>query len=92
MSTSNSIRMTCRLVELASPGRRQFIAACGLGLLAAGSGVGLIACAAWLISAAALQPHLATLGAAIVGVRAFAIGKATPVSYTHLTLPTNREV
>jgi thiol reductant ABC exporter CydC subunit len=69
--------LTRRLVELAGTGRRQFITACCLGLLAAGSGVGLIACAAWLISAAALQPHLVTLGVAIVGVRAFAIGKAT---------------
>jgi thiol reductant ABC exporter CydC subunit len=77
MSSSISIRLTRRLVDLAGTGRRQFIAACCLGLLAAGSGVGLIACAAWLISAAALQPHLVTLGAAIVGVRAFAIGKAT---------------
>jgi thiol reductant ABC exporter CydC subunit len=77
MTSSAGIRLTRRLFELAGAGRRQFIAACGLGLLAAGSGVGLIACAAWLISAAALQPHLVTLGAAIVGVRAFAIGKAT---------------
>jgi thiol reductant ABC exporter CydC subunit len=77
MSALNSIRSTRRLVELAGTGRRQFIVACCLGLLAAGSGVGLIACAAWLISAAALQPHLVTLGVAIVGVRAFAIGKAT---------------
>jgi thiol reductant ABC exporter CydC subunit len=77
MSSSTSIRLTRRLVELAGTGRRQFITACCLGLLAAGSGVGLIACAAWLISAAALQPHLVTLGVAIVGVRAFAIGKAT---------------
>jgi thiol reductant ABC exporter CydC subunit len=77
MSSSTSIRLTRRLFELAGTGRRQFIAACCLGLLAAGTGVGLIACAAWLISAAALQPHLVTLGVAIVGVRAFAVGKAT---------------
>jgi thiol reductant ABC exporter CydC subunit len=76
MSSLNSIRLTGQLVELAGTGRRQFVAACCLGLLAVGSGVGLIACAAWLISAAALQPHLATLGVAIVGVRAFALGKA----------------
>ena len=77
MSSSTGIRLTRRLAELAGTGRRQFFAACCLGLLATGSGVGLIACAAWLISAAALQPHLVTLGVAIVGVRAFAIGKAT---------------
>jgi thiol reductant ABC exporter CydC subunit len=77
VNSLTNIRLTRRLVELAGTGRRQFIGACCLGLLAAGSGVGLIACAAWLISAAALQPHLVTLGVAIVGVRAFAIGKAT---------------
>lgn len=77
MNGTTSIRLTGRLFELADTGRCQFVLACLLGLLAAGSGVGLIACAAWLISAAALQPHLVTLGVAIVGVRAFAIGKAT---------------
>jgi len=40
-------------------------------VLAVGSGVGLIACAAWLISAASLQPHIAALTVAIVGVRVF---------------------
>jgi thiol reductant ABC exporter CydC subunit len=66
-----------RLLDVTGTGRRQSLVACGLGLLAAGAGVGLIACAAWLISAAALQPHLVALSVAIVGVRAFAIGKAT---------------
>jgi thiol reductant ABC exporter CydC subunit len=65
-----------RLLALAAPARRRFFAACGIGVLAAGSGVGLIACAAWLISAAALQPHIAALTVAIVGVRVFALGKA----------------
>ena len=41
-----------------------------------GSGVGLIACAAWLISAASLQPPIVTLTVAIVGVRVFALSKA----------------
>ena len=72
-----SIRLTRRLIRLSGTGGGPFVAACCLGLLAAGSGVGLIACAAWLISAAALQPHLVTLSVAIVGVRAFALGKAT---------------
>ena len=45
-------------------------------MLAVGSGVGLIACAAWLISAASLQPHIAALTVAIVGVRVFALAKA----------------
>ncbi len=65
-----------RLLSLAAPGRGRFFTACGLGVLAIGSGVGLIACAAWLISAAALQPPIVTLTVAIVGVRVFALGKA----------------
>ena len=65
-----------RLLALAAPGRRRFFTACGVGVLAVGSGVGLIACAAWLISAASLRPHIAALTVAIVGVRVFALGKA----------------
>ena len=61
---------------MAAPGRRRFFTACGLGVLTVGSGIGLIACAAWLISAASLQPHIAALTVAIVGVRVFALGKA----------------
>ena len=61
---------------MAVQGQRQFLVACGLGVLALGSGIGLIACAAWLISAASLHPHIVTLTVAIVGVRVFALGKA----------------
>ncbi|HVQ49177.1 MAG TPA: thiol reductant ABC exporter subunit CydC [Mycobacterium sp.] len=67
---------TRRLLALAAPGRRRFLTACGLGVLAVGSGVGLIGCAAWLISAASLQPHIGALTVAIVGVRIFALAKA----------------
>jgi thiol reductant ABC exporter CydC subunit len=73
---TDHVASTKRLLSLAAPGRRRFLAACGLGVLALGSGVGLIACAAWLISAAALQPHIVTLTVAIVGVRIFALSKA----------------
>ena len=65
-----------RLLALAAPGRRRFFTACGVGVLAVGCGVGLIASAAWLISAASLHPHIAALTVAIVGVRVFALGKA----------------
>ncbi len=65
-----------RLLALAVPGRRRFLVACGIGVLAAGCGIGLIASAAWLISAASLQPHIAGLTVAIVGVRVFALGKS----------------
>jgi ABC-type transport system involved in cytochrome bd biosynthesis fused ATPase/permease subunit len=67
---------TKRLLSLAVQGQRHFLAACGLGVLALGSGVGLIACAAWLISAASLHPHIVALTVAIVGVRVFALSKA----------------
>ena len=73
---TSHVGSTRRLLSLAAPGRTRLFTACGLGVLAIGSGVGLIACAAWLISAAALQPHIVTLTVAIVGVRVFALGKA----------------
>ena len=65
-----------RLLALGAPDRARFAAGTGLGVLAVGSAVGLMAASAWLISAAALRPALFTLSAAIVGVRAFAIGRA----------------
>ena len=65
-----------RLSELAAPDLAQPATGTGLGVLAVGSGVALMAAAAWLISAAALQPALFTLTTAIVAVRAFAIGRA----------------
>jgi len=45
------------------------------GGAALGSGVGLPATSAWLISTAALQPPVLTLMVAITGVRAFGIGR-----------------
>jgi ATP-binding cassette subfamily C protein CydCD len=39
------------------------------------SGIGLLGTSSWLISAAALQPSIAELQIAIVGVRAFGIGR-----------------
>jgi len=46
-----------------------------LGACAIGCGVALLATSAWLISRAALQPPIFELDVAIVGVRAFGIGK-----------------
>ena len=46
-----------------------------LGSMAIGCGVGLLATSAWLISRASLQPPIFELDVAIVGVRAFGIGK-----------------
>ncbi len=45
------------------------------GLLAAGSAIGLTATAAWLITTAAGHPPVLTLMVAIVGVRAFGLGR-----------------
>lgn len=46
-----------------------------LGALTVASGIGLLATSAWLISAAALQPSIAELSVAIVGVRFFGISR-----------------
>ncbi len=50
--------------------------ACVLGSLTIYAGIGLLAASAWLISAAALQPPLAALSVAIVGVRFFGLARA----------------
>jgi len=52
------------------------LAALALGVLAAGSAVALLATSSWLIARAAEQPPILFLGFAIVGVRAFALGRA----------------
>ena len=52
------------------------VAACVVGSLAVYANVGLLAASAWLISAAALQPPLAELSVAIVGVRFFGLSRA----------------
>ena len=54
---------------------RQLVRAVLLGALASGAGVALIGTAAWLLSRAAEQPPVMYLMVAIVGVRAFGIGK-----------------
>lgn len=46
------------------------------GALSGGSAVVLLACSAWLIARAAEQPPVLYLSLAIVGVRAFALGRA----------------
>jgi ABC-type transport system involved in cytochrome bd biosynthesis fused ATPase/permease subunit len=46
-----------------------------LGTMAIACGVGLLAVSAWLISSAALKPPIVELNLAIVGVRAFGIGR-----------------
>ncbi|PPL15092.1 thiol reductant ABC exporter subunit CydC [Microterricola pindariensis] len=60
----------------AQPGPRRFAPGLFFALLSAISAVALLACSAWLIARAAEQPQLAYLSAAVVGVRAFALGRA----------------
>ncbi len=65
-----------RLLGFARRERPRIALASGLQVLSVGSGLGLMATAAWLLSAAALQPSIAALQVAIVGVRAFGISRA----------------
>ncbi len=60
----------------AVPSLRRLLPSVLLGVLSAGSSVALIACSAWLIARAAEQPPVLYLSLAIVGVRAFALGRA----------------
>ena len=64
------------VLALAQPRLRLFLPGLLLGILASGSAVALLATSAWLITKAAEQPPILFLGFSIVGVRAFALGRA----------------
>jgi len=64
-----------RLLGLAAPVRRWMALAAFLGFATVASSVALMATAAYLISAAALQPSIAELQVAAVGVRFFGIAR-----------------
>lgn len=64
-----------RLLALLSPFSWQVVAAVVLGAVTIGSGVGLMGTAAFLIATAALQPSIADLQVAIVGVRFFGLSR-----------------
>jgi thiol reductant ABC exporter CydC subunit len=64
-----------RLLALAAPFARRMALAVLLGTLTVASGIGLMATSAYLISRAALQPSIADLQVAIVGVRFFGIAR-----------------
>ncbi len=64
-----------RLLRLARPIRGKMLQAALLGSCTVASGIGLMATSAYLISAAALHPSVATLQVAIVGVRFFGIAR-----------------
>jgi ATP-binding cassette subfamily C protein CydC len=65
-----------RAARAAGPGRRRLWLSLLMGVVAAGAGIGLLATSGYLISAAALGPPILTLTVAIVGVRAFAVGRS----------------
>ena len=65
------------LVALARPTRWRLLGAAALGAAAIGCAVGLAAAAAWLIGRASQQPSMSVLAVAVVGVRAFGIGRGT---------------
>jgi thiol reductant ABC exporter CydC subunit len=67
------MRTLWRLAKLLGPFRWRIGLAAALGALTVGGGVGLMGTAAFLIAAAALQPSIAELQVAIVGVRFFGI-------------------
>ncbi|WP_207929073.1 thiol reductant ABC exporter subunit CydC [Actinomadura sp. 6K520] len=67
--------MILRLLRFARPARGRLLIAVVFGVLALGSGVGLMATSAWLISRAAQHPPVLMLMVAIVAVRAFGLGR-----------------
>ena len=60
----------------AMPPLRRLLIPVLLGIGSAGSSVALLACSAWLIARAAEQPPVLYLSLGVVGVRAFALGRA----------------
>lgn len=64
------------ILRLAQPRLRRFVPGLAAGLLSAFAAVALLATSAWLITRAAEQPPLLYLSMAVVGVRAFALGRA----------------
>lgn len=64
------------LLSLLAPYKKRIALSVLLGTLTIGSSIALLTTSAYLISAAALQPSIAALGVAIVGVRFFGISRA----------------
>ena len=73
------------VLRLAQPPPRRFVPRVFFGLYSALSSVGLLATSAWLIARAAEHPSILLLGAAIVGVRAFALLRAASRFVERLT-------
>ena len=64
-----------RLLGMIAPFKRMVALSAVLGFATVGSGIGLMGTSAFIISAAALQPSIAELQVAIVGVRFFGISR-----------------
>lgn len=64
-----------RLLAFLAPSWRWVALSVILGFLTVASSIGLLATSAWIIAAAALQPSVAVLQVAIVGVRFFGISR-----------------
>ena len=65
-----------QILRRAMPPWRRFWPGAASGFLTEASAVALLACSAWLIVYASEQPPVMFLGAAVVGVRAFALSRA----------------
>lgn len=72
----SDITRSTRILSLALPRPRRFLPGLLAGLVGAASAVGLLAASAWLITRAAEQPPILYLSFAVVGVRAFALGRS----------------
>ncbi|TFD33158.1 thiol reductant ABC exporter subunit CydC [Cryobacterium cryoconiti] len=64
------------VLRLAQPPARRFAPGLAAGVLSAFFAVALLASSAWLITRAAEQPPIMFLSMAVVGVRAFALGRS----------------
>ena len=71
----SALMIIARLLRLLSPFKARVMLSILLGTLTIGSSMGLMATAAYLISKAALQPSIAELQVAIVGVRFFGLAR-----------------
>lgn len=67
---------TRAVLRLAQPRARRFLPGLAAGVLSAVFAVALLAVSAWLITRAAEMPPLLFLSIAVVGVRAFALGRS----------------
>ncbi len=75
ISGCHAVPVLLRLLDLIRPYTGQVLLSVLLGFLTIASSVGLMSASAYIISAAALQPSIADLQVAIVGVRFFGISR-----------------